>query len=196
MTKTKPIISIENVVVSATIEQRLDLKEITKKFPDVEWNPDLFPGAVFKLKNPKTATLLFRTGKMVCTGAKSEELARKAVKTVVQKLRKGGIKIKKDATVTVQNIVASINLGGRIHLLEVARSLPRSMYEPEQFPGLIHRMLDPKTVILIFSTGKLVCTGAKTEKDVYRSVNQLHNLLEEKDLMVYDRDYDFSQTSK
>ena len=89
MTKTKPIISIENVVASATIEQRLDLKEITKKFPDVEWNPDLFPGAVFKLKNPKTATLLFRTGKMVCTGAKSEELARKAVKKVVQLLRKG-----------------------------------------------------------------------------------------------------------
>jgi len=196
MTRTRPIISIENVVVSATIEQRLDLKEITKKFPDVVWNPERFPGAVFRLKNPKTATLLFRTGKMVCTGAKSEELARKAVSKVVQKLRKGGIKIKKDATMTVQNIVASINLGGRVHLEEVARRLPRSMYEPEQFPGVIHRMLDPKTVILIFSTGKLVCTGGKTEKDVYRSVNQLHHLLEEKDLMVYDRDYDFSQTSK
>jgi len=196
MTKTKPIISIENVVASATIEQRLDLKEITKKFPDVEWNPEQFPGAVFRLKNPKTATLLFRTGKMVCTGAKSEELARMAVKKVVQLLRKGKIKIKKEATVTIQNIVASINLGGRVHLEEAARSLPRSMYEPEQFPGLIHRMLDPKTVILIFSSGKLVCTGGKTEKDVYRSVNQLHNLLEEKDLMVYDGDYDFSQTSK
>jgi len=130
--------------------------------------------------------LLFRTGKMVCTGAKSEELARKAVKTVVQKLRKGGIKIKKDATVTVQNIVASINLGGRIRLLEVARRLPRSMYEPEQFPGIIHRMLDPKTVILIFTSGKLVCAGARTEKDVFRSVNNLHSTLEEKNLMIYD----------
>ncbi len=186
MTKTKPIISIVNVVVSATIEQRLDLKEITKKFRDVEWNPELFPGAVFRLKNPKTATLLFRSGKMICTGGKSEELARKAVSKVVQKLRKGGIKIKKDATMTVQNIVASINLGGRVHLEEVARRLPRSMYEPEQFPGLIHRMLDPKTVILIFSSGKLVCTGAKTDKDVYRSVNNLHSLLEEKNLMIYD----------
>ena len=186
MTQTKPIISIVNVVVSASIDQRLDLKDITKKFPDVEWHPDTFPGAVFRLKEPKTATLLFRTGKMVCTGAKSEELARKAVKTVVQKLRKGGIKIKKDATVTVQNIVASINLGGRVQLEETARSLPRSMYEPEQFPGLIHRMLDPKTVILIFTSGKLVCTGAKTEKDVFRSVNNLHSTLEEKNLMIYD----------
>jgi len=183
---TKPIISIENVVASATIDQKLDLKDIQKKFPDVEWHPEQFPGAVFRIKSPKTATLLFSTGKMVCTGAKSEDLARKAVKTVVQKLRKGKIKIKKDATVTIQNIVASINLGGRVHLEQAARTLPRSMYEPEQFPGLIHRVLDPKTVILIFSSGKLVCTGGKTEKDVYRSVNQLHNLLEEKDLMIYD----------
>ena len=113
-------------------------------------------------------------------------MAVKAVNLVVQKLRKGGIKIKKDAVVTVQNIVSSINLGGRVHLEKAARTVPRSMYEPEQFPGLIHRMVDPKTVILIFSSGKLVCTGAKTEKDVYRSVNNLHNLLEEKDLMIYD----------
>ncbi len=186
MTFTKPIIEIVNVVASATIDQKLDLYDIQKKFPDVEYHPDTFPGAVFRLKNPKTATLLFSTGKMVCTGSKSEDLARKAVKTVVQKLRKEGIKIKKDAVVTVQNIVSSINLGGKVHLEKAARTLPRSMYEPEQFPGLIHRMVDPKTVILIFASGKLVCTGAKTEKDVYRSVNNLHNLLEEKDLMMYD----------
>ena len=185
MPQSKPLISIVNVVASATIDQRLDLKDITKKFPDVEWNPDTFPGAVFRLKNPKTATLLFRTGKIVCTGAKSEELARKAVKTVVQKLRKGKIKIKNEATVTIQNIVASINLRGSVHLEQAARRLPRSMYKPEQFPGLIHRMIDPKTVILIFSSGKLVCTGATTEKDVYRSVNNLHSLLEEKNLMIY-----------
>ena len=186
MPQSKPLISIVNVVASATIDQRLDLNDIVKKFPDVEWHPEQFPGAVFRIRSPKTATLIFRTGKMVCTGAKSEEIARKAVKKVVQLLRKGKIKIKNEATVTIQNIVASINLGGRVHLEEAARSLPRSMYEPEQFPGLIHRMLDPKTVILIFSSGKLVCTGGKTEKDVYRSVNILHSMLEEKGLMIYD----------
>jgi len=183
---TKPIIEIVNVVASATIDQKLDLVKIQKEFPDVEYHPEQFPGAVFRLKTPKTATLLFSTGKMVCTGSKSEEMAVKAVNLVVEKLRKGGIKIKKDAVVTVQNIVSSINLGGRIHVERAARTLPRSMYEPEQFPGVIHRMLDPKTVILLFASGKLVCTGAKTEKDVYRSVNNLHNMLEEKDLMIYD----------
>lgn len=186
MPQTKPIVSVENVVASADVGQKMDLNEITRTFPDVEYHPDQFPGLVFRLKVPKTATLIFTSGKMVCTGSKSEEMARKAVKTVVQKLRKGGIKVKKDATVTIQNIVASINLGGKIHLEQAARTLPRSMYEPEQFPGLIHRMLDPKTVILLFSSGKLVCTGAKQEPDVYRSVNNLHALLEEKDLMIYD----------
>ena len=186
MPQTKPIVSIENVVASATVDQTMDLNKITKNFPDVEYHPDQFPGLVFRIKSPKTATLIFTSGKMVCTGAKSEQMSRNAVKTVVTKLRKGGIKVKKDAEVTIQNIVASINLGGKIHLEQAARTLPRSMYEPEQFPGLIHRMLDPKTVILLFSSGKLVCTGAKKEDDVYRSVNNLHASLEEKKLMKYD----------
>ena len=184
--ETKPIVSIENVVASATVDQKMDLNAITKNFPDVEYHPDQFPGLVFRIKIPKTATLIFTSGKMVCTGAKSEQMSRNAVKTVVTKLRKGGIKVKKDAEVTIQNIVASINLGGKIHLEQAARTLPSSMYEPEQFPGLIHRMLDPKTVILLFSSGKLVCTGAKKEDDVYRSVNNLHASLEEKKLMKYD----------
>ena len=186
MTVTKPIIEIVNVVASATIDQKLNLNDIQEKFPDVEYHPDVFPGAVFRLQNLKSSTLLFRTGKMVCTGSKSEDMVRKAVKTVVQKLRKGKIKIKKDAVVTVQNIVSSINLGGAIYLEKVARTLPRSLYEPEQFPGVIHRMVDPKTVILLFASGNLVCVGAKTEKNVYRSVNNLHSRLEEMDLMLYD----------
>ncbi|MGI0004560.1 MAG: TATA-box-binding protein, partial [Candidatus Nitrosotenuis sp.] len=138
MPRTKPIVSIENVVASASVDQKIDLIEVTKKFPDTEYHPDQFPGLVFRLKTPRTATLIFRTGKMVCTGAKSEEMAVKAVQTVVDRLRKGGIKIKNDAEIVVQNIVAAINLGGKIHLEHAARTLPRSMYEPEQFPGLIH----------------------------------------------------------
>jgi transcription initiation factor TFIID TATA-box-binding protein len=186
LTVTTPVIEIVNVVASAVIEEKLDLVKIQKKFPDSEYHPEQFPGLVFRLRKPKTATLLFSTGKMVCTGSKSEELARKAVKIVVQKLRKEKIKIKKDAVVTIQNIVSSINLGGKIDLEKTARTLPRSMYEPEQFPGVIHRMVDPKTVILLFASGKLVCVGAKTEKDVYRSVNNIHNYLEELELMRYD----------
>ncbi|MEM3065404.1 MAG: TATA-box-binding protein [Candidatus Nitrosotenuis sp.] len=184
MLQTKPVITIQNVVASASVGQRIDLDYITKVFPDVEYNPDQFPGLVFRLESPMTATLVFRTGKMVCTGSKSEEEAMQAVRTVVQNLRSGGIKIENDAIVTIQNIVASVDLGGRIHLEEAARTLPRSMYEPEQFPGLIYRMPDPKTVSLIFASGKIVCTGAKKESEVHRSVHTLHTLLKEKNLMV------------
>jgi len=186
MPQTKPVVSIENVVVSATVEQELDLVDIKKKFPEIEYHPKQFPGAVFKLKSPKTAILLFRTGNMVCTGAKSEDRARRAVKTVVEKLRDKKIKIKNDAIVTIRNIVSAVNLGGRIHIEEAARTLPRSMYEPEQFPGLIHRMIDPKTVILIFASGKLVCTGGKSTSEVFRAIHNIHTILEEKNLMYYD----------
>ena len=186
MPLTKSTFNIENVVASASINQRVDLIEITKKFKHVEYHPEQFPGLVFRIESPKTATLIFSSGKMVCTGAKSEELAKKAVRKVVLKLRKGGIKIKKNAIVIIQNIVASGNLGGKVHLEEAARNLDHSMYEPEQFPGLIHRMKEPKTVILLFASGKLVCTGAKMEKHVEQEVNNLHKLLEKKELMIYE----------
>ena len=116
MPETKPIVSIENVVASATVNQTVNLNLITQIFPDVEYHPDQFPGLVFRLKSPKTATLIFSSGKMVCTGAKSEEQAIKAVKNVVQKLRKGSIPIENEPQIEIQNIVASASLGGKIHL--------------------------------------------------------------------------------
>jgi transcription initiation factor TFIID TATA-box-binding protein len=108
MPQTKAIVSIENVVASASINQRVDLNLITKNFVDVEYHPDQFPGLVFRLKTPKTATLVFSSGKMVCTGAKSEKQSREAVHEVVRRLRKGDIPIKNDAEITIQNMVASL----------------------------------------------------------------------------------------
>ena len=183
--RTRAIIRIENVVASSSVNQRLDLNQITRLFADVEYHPQTFPGLVFRLRAPKTAILIFSSGKMVCTGTKSSEQAADAVKLAVQKLRKGGIDIKNEPVTVVQNIVASVSLGGKVDLEEAARQLPKAMYEPEQFPGLIHRMVDPKAVILIFASGKLVCTGAKTEEDVYKAVNKLHTSLEQKGLMTY-----------
>ncbi len=184
MSLPKPFVSIENVVASASVSQKINLVDITRLFPDTEYRPERFPGLVFRLKSPKTATLVFSSGKFVCTGAKSEQQAVMAVKTVVEQLRKAGIKIKNEPDITVQNIVASVNLGCRIHLEPAARSMPRSMYEPEQFPGLIHRMMDPKAVMLVFASGKLVCAGTRKESEVYRAVHNLGIMLQEKKLMV------------
>jgi len=186
MPKVKAIINIENVVASATLTQKVDLNAVVKGYSGVEYRPEQFPGLVFRLKRPKTATLIFNSGKMVCTGAKSEKEARRAVMKVIKELKKGGIIIISKPELKIQNIVASASLGGMIDLEKAAFTLGKTMYEPEQFPGLIYRMDDPKVVILLFASGKLVCTGAKKEQDVYDAVQKLHTLLEEKGLIFYD----------
>jgi transcription initiation factor TFIID TATA-box-binding protein len=186
MPKTKAIINIQNVVASATLNQKIDLNSVVKSYPGVEYRPEQFPGLVFRLKKPKTATLIFSSGKMVCTGAKSEKLARRAVMTVVKELKKSGIIIIGKPDLKIQNIVSSASLGGKIDLELAVGKLVKTMYEPEQFPGLIYRMDEPKVVILIFASGNLVCTGAKREQDVYDAVQKLHASLEEQDLIFYE----------
>jgi transcription initiation factor TFIID TATA-box-binding protein len=184
--KVEASIRIENVVASATLNQRVDLNAVVKGYPGVEYRPEQFPGLVFRLKRPKTATLIFNSGKMVCTGAKSEKEAKRAVMKVIRELKKSGIIIIGKPELKIQNIVASANLSGLIDLERSAYSLGRTMYEPEQFPGLIYRMDVPKVVILLFASGKLVCTGAKKEEDVYEAVSKLHKTLEEEDLIYYE----------
>jgi transcription initiation factor TFIID TATA-box-binding protein len=186
MPKTEAIIDIQNVVVSVTLNQKIDLNAVVKGFPGVEYRPEQFPGLVFRLKRPKTATLIFNSGKMICTGAKSEKDARHAVMTVIKELKKSGIIILSKPELKTQNIVASVSLGGKIDLEQAVMKLAKTMYEPEQFPGLIYRMNEPKVVILIFASGKLVCTGAKKEQDVYDAVQKLHANLEEQDLIFYE----------
>jgi transcription initiation factor TFIID TATA-box-binding protein len=185
MSKRKPTISIQNIVASVSLNQRINLQEIVEKFPHTEYNPSVFPGLVFRLKKPKTATLIFGTGKMVCTGAKSEKESRRAVEKVVKELRSQGIVITEKPVVKIQNIVASAALGGEIDLESLVFKLSKVMYEPEQFPGAVYRMDDPKVVFLIFSAGKLVCVGAKKEEQVYAAVDKIQKLLEEKELIFY-----------
>jgi len=186
MPKTKAIVHIQNVVASAALNQKVDLNAVVKSFPGVEYRPEQFPGLVFRLKKPKTATLIFNSGKMVCTGAKSEKESRRAIMTVVRELKKGGIVIISKPELKIQNIVASVSLGGKVDLEQAVGKLGRTMYEPEQFPGLIHRMDEPKVVILIFASGNLVVTGAKKEQDVYDAVHKLHTSLEEQNLIFYE----------
>ena len=186
MPKVEATVTIENVVASATLNQNIDLNTVVKGYPSVEYRPEQFPGLVFRLKRPKTATLIFASGKMVCTGAKSEGEARRAVMKVVRELKNAGIIITGKPELKVQNIVASANLGGMIDLESSAYTLERTMYEPEQFPGLIYRMEEPKVVLLLFASGKMVCTGARKEEDVYQAVKKFHQRLEDENLIYYE----------
>ena len=179
-------ISVENVVATATLNQKLDLIAIMKVFRNVEYRPKKFPGLVFRLKRPKTATLIFSTGKMVCTGAKSEKLSQSAIKKVVRELKNNGIIILGKPEIIIQNIVATANLHTYIDLEAAADILDNVLYEPEQFPALIYRMAEPKVVILVFASGKLVCTGAKSTEMVDVAVMKLHGILDEYGLLFDD----------
>jgi len=168
-------IKIENVVASTSLGGKLDLQAIALAIDGAEYEPKQFPGLIYRLKEPKTATLLFSSGKVVCTGGKSLEDVRLAIETVGKQIEAAGIQIKKHPDIEVQNIVATSNLGMKINLNAIAISLglEKVEYEPEQFPGLVYRLDEPKVVVLLFSSGKLVCTGAKKPSDVEQAVEKI-----------------------
>jgi transcription initiation factor TFIID TATA-box-binding protein len=127
------------------------------------------------MKDPKAATLLFSSGKVVCTGAKSREQVKAAISKVIKQIEKAGIRIDADPKIEVQNIVATFDLGQQVNLNAVAISLglEKVEYEPEQFPGLVFRMDMPKVVLLLFGSGKVVCTGARKPQDVEEAVEKI-----------------------
>jgi transcription initiation factor TFIID TATA-box-binding protein len=192
-------IKIENVVASATLEHGIDLLDVKKAFPKMKYRPKRFPGLIFRLKRPRTTILIFTSGKMVCTGAKSTNEVRRALKIVIEKLKKAGIIILGSLSIQIQNIVASANLGGKIDLVTLydsERHRAKMMYEPEQFPALIYRMEEPKVVILLFSSGRLVCTGVKKEEHIYEVVNRFYQGLKKHGHIFYSEQekYVFQQS--
>ncbi|HEV8361557.1 MAG TPA: TATA-box-binding protein [Candidatus Thermoplasmatota archaeon] len=168
-------IKIENVVASTSLGTELDLQSIALALDNAEYEPEQFPGLVCRLKEPKTAALLFRSGKVVCTGAKSIDAVHKAVEIVTGKIEASGIKVNRSPEITVQNIVASSDLGAELNLnaIAIGLGLEKVEYEPEQFPGLVYRLDSPKVVVLLFGSGKLVCTGARRPEDAEQAVDKI-----------------------
>jgi len=172
-------VKVENIVASTIFAEKLDLDVIATSLEEAEYEPEQFPGLVYRLKDPKTATLLFRSGKANCTGAKNIEDVRKTVNIIADKLKKLGVKVHKDLDIVVQNMVATADLGGELNLDEVAVAfgLENVEYEPEQFPGLVYRVKEPKVVMLLFGSGKIVCTGGRNTEDVSIAVQNLSEKL-------------------
>jgi len=170
-------IKIQNIVASGTLADSLDLSALSLAMDDdgVTYKPDRFPGLVYKMRKPKVAVLLFSSGKVVCTGAKSVEQVKEAVRRVAKIAAGAGATVKDEPDIEVQNIVASSDLGMEINLNAIAISLglENVEYEPEQFPGLVYRLDEPKVVLLLFGSGKMVCTGAKKPSDVEQAVEKI-----------------------
>lgn len=176
----QPTYNIENIVATVILQNNLDLNLIETRIPDVEYNPDQFPGLVYRMQQPKVTALIFKSGKMVVTGAKSVMELIQAVKKILRTLIEKGIPIQGRPQIQIQNIVASANLHVFVDLERAAEVLENNMYEPEQFPGLIYRMRKPRVVLLIFSSGKMVITGAKREEEVKDAVFTIYKILKER----------------
>jgi transcription initiation factor TFIID TATA-box-binding protein len=189
---------IENVVATVTveIEEKIDLKQIAQKYASVEYNPERFPGLIMRVEKPRATILVFSTGKMVITGLREAGEATKVVEKVLKSIKKAGISISQPV-ITIQNIVASGDLHANIDLNLAAIIMDSAMYEPEVFPGLIYRMQDPKTVFLIFSTGRIVCTGAKDKEIVRNAVIKLNKEVRDLELLRDDdiKDSEYEELS-
>ena len=169
--ETKP--RVENIVASTQFAKELDLYAIAEKLVGSEYEPTSFPGLIYRIRDPKTAILLFKSGKANCTGGKSLEEVRRAIQKVAGLLIESGISANPDPEFVVQNMVAIYDIGHTLNLtnLTIALGLENIEYEPEQFPGLVYRVRDPKVVCLLFGSGKMVITGAKNEEDIERAVD-------------------------
>jgi len=178
-------IIVQNMVATTKIGEEFDLAKIAEILVESDYDRQRFPGLIFHIDDPKTAVLLFRTGKVTCTGAKKEEMIHKSVGTVVEMISNAGFEVEKDFVITVQNIVATTDMKSNFNLTNLAMSLnlENVEYEPEVFPGLVYRNPVPKAVMLVFGTGKIVCTGAKTLEDVEAAVRCLKEELDRYNFM-------------
>ncbi|MBU0456517.1 MAG: TATA-box-binding protein [Nanoarchaeota archaeon] len=163
---SKKEISIVNIVISSSLEKDIPLEKMAATLPNTEYNPEQFPGLVLRIKEPKTSALIFSSGKIVCTGARNMEDVERSIQSIIKCLKKLDIHVTIKPEITVQNIVASGSIGMDLNLNVLGLKLPNTEYEPEQFPGLVHKLKGTNATFLLFSNGKIVCTGTKTEQQV------------------------------
>lgn len=166
-------IEVVNIVVSASLGHDIPLEKMAATLSNTEYNPEQFPGLVIRIKEPKTSALIFSSGKIVCTGARTMANVRESIRKIIKSLEKINVKIKQEPEVKIQNIVAAGSVGMDLNLNVLAMKLDNTEYEPEQFPGLVYKLPDQKATFLLFSNGKIVCTGTKSEEEVNKALDKL-----------------------
>ena len=173
-------LKIENIVASGSIAHSLDLEDISEKIEGCELNKKRFPGAVYRLEKPKMAALIFSSGKVVLTGLQSHESLEIGQEKILKQLKENGAEILENPDVKVTNIVCSYDMGRNINLnrVVITLNLENIEYEPEQFPGLVYRIEEPKIVALLFSSGKIILTGGKNMDDIRAGLDVLEKKLE------------------
>lgn len=171
--KVKRDIRVVNIVVSSSLGHEIPLEKMAATLSNTEYNPEQFPGLVIRIKEPKTSALIFSSGKIVCTGAQNLEQVDQSIKKIIKSLEKINVKITITPEINIQNIVASGSVGMDLNLNTLAMKLDNTEYEPEQFPGLVYKLRDGRATFLLFSNGKVVCTGTKSENEVHEVLEVL-----------------------
>jgi transcription initiation factor TFIID TATA-box-binding protein len=174
-----PSLKIENIVASGIVANSINLVDVSGKIKNCELNTKRFPGAVFRLDRPRIASLIFSSGKVVLTGIRDTRALEEGVEILVRSLREAGVDTFRQPRVSITNIVCSYDIGKPINLNKVVitLNLENIEYEPEQFPGLVYRIADPKIVALLFSSGKIILTGGKNLQDIRLGLNVLEQRL-------------------
>jgi len=167
-------LKIQNIVATTSLGEKVSLTKLARTQPNTEYNPDTFPGLVLRIKSPKSAVLVFSSGNLVCTGTKSIAQVKDVVQQVIKQLKKVDVHVKITPKISVQNIVASGAISLDLNLNTLALELENTEYEPEQFPGLVYKLDEPTATFLLFSNGKLVCTGTKNKAQLDDSMVQLN----------------------
>jgi len=166
-------LKVQNIVATTSLGKDVSLTKLARTQSNTEYNPEQFPGLVLRIKKPKSAVLVFSSGNLVCTGTKSVAQVKQVIDEVIKQIAKIGVKITDKPKITVQNIVASGSIDMSLNLNILALQLENTEYEPEQFPGLVYKLEDPTATFLLFSNGKLVCTGTKNKEQLEESMRQL-----------------------
>ncbi len=169
----KTNLKIQNIVATTSLNTKVPLVKLVRSQSNTEYNPEQFPGLVLRIKKPKSAVLVFSSGNLVCTGTKSIKQVNEVIVQVIRQLKKIGVHVKEKPKINVQNIVASGSINIKMNLNELALKLENTEYEPEQFPGLVYKLNEPNATFLLFSNGKLVCTGTKNKKQLEEAMKQL-----------------------
>jgi len=172
--KKNMALKVQNIVATTSLEKDVSLTKLARTQPNTEYNPDTFPGLVLRVKQPKSAVLVFSSGNLVCTGTKSVSQVRDVVQQVIKQLKKIGVNVTIKPKITVQNVVASGAINFDLNLNTLALELENTEYEPEQFPGLVYKLDNPTATFLLFSNGNLVCTGTKNKAQLDDSMTQLN----------------------
>lgn len=175
---------IENVVAKARLGGPFDLPLLAKRLREVDYRPERFMGLVVRV--PEGHALVFEDGGVVVTGARGVEEALVQLEHVRELLAQAEAETTGVEGFTVRNLVVSTDMGGTLPLDQLALAFTEEdlEYDPEDFPGLLMHLKEPRLTLLLFQSGKVVATGSDDMVAVEEALQGLHQQLEQKRLIA------------